>query len=356
MNKKRVTVQDIADELGLSRNTVSKAINGTGSIAEDTKQKIFQTAAQLGYKQFAMPAAIVPETKSSPILPRHKEISLFTHTLLGQSHFGSKLLDSFQQRIGEYGYILTVYMIRDYEIQNLCLPINFNPERSDGIMCLEVFSESYSQFLSSQKIPLLFVDTVVNHMDLNLLADCIYMENRTSSYRMLKSLVQNGCKHISFVGDRMHCHSFYERWSAYCQIHTDYNLQLEMDCCILDADSELYFDLDWLTEKLKALPHMPEAFFCANDSLAIAIMKALRQLNYKIPDDVMVCGFDNSTEATVVEPPLTTVQIPSSSMGYIAADTLISRIDHPATPFRTTYIKTDVIFRESTKQNIKVTT
>ncbi|MCI5614329.1 MAG: substrate-binding domain-containing protein [Agathobacter sp.] len=77
-------------------------------------------------------------------------------------------------------------------------------------------------------------------------------------------------------------------------------------------------------------------------------MRALKSLSIVVPTDVMVCGFDNSPESTIIEPPLTTVRIPSSSMGYTAADMLLSRIEHPQMPYRTTYIRTEVKYRAST--------
>lgn len=349
MSKKRVTLQDIANELGLSRNTVSKAINNTGSIAEETKNKIYQTAAEMGYKQFGLMPPV--PAAATPFVPQNfKEIALFTHSLLGSSHFGSRLLDSFQQKIGAFGYKLSVYMIRDYELEQLVFPANFNQEHTAGILCLELFSEPYSRFLCKQPIPLLFVDTVINHIDLNLSADLLYMENKTSSYLMLQSIADQGYRNISFVGDCHHCQSFYERWNAYCQIMTDQNMPVQQEHCILDHDSSPYHDTDWLSNRIRSLPSLPDAFFCANDFLAISVLKALKELNLSVPSDVMVCGFDNSPESTIIEPSLTTVKIPSSSMGFIAAELLLSRIEHHEMPYRTTYIKTDVIYRDSTKK------
>lgn len=359
MDKKRVTLQDIANELGLSRNTVSKAINNTGSIAEETKQKIFQTATEMGYKQFGLTSTLSVQTPqpASPYIhkTKNKEIALFTHSLLGGSHFGSKLLDSFQKKIGEFGYKLSIYMIRDYELENLIYPANFNEKNTAGILCLEIFSESYSRFLCNQSIPLLFVDTVVNHMELNLAADLLYMENKTSSYIMLKSIMEHGYSNIAFVGAYNHCQSFYERWCAYCQVLTDSNISINKDNCILDDDSNPYSDERWLGNRIKQLPALPDAFFCANDYLAVCTLKALKSLSISVPSSTMVCGFDNSPEATVIEPTLTTVRIPSSSMGYTAADLLLSRIDHPNIPFRTTYIRTDIIYRGSTSKIIRET-
>lgn len=354
MNKKRVTLQDIANELGLSRNTVSKAMNNTGSIADETKKKIFQTATEMEYKQFAIIPSIQSQTQShtnpSIHMTRSKEIALITHSLLGGSHFGSKLLDSFQKKIGEYGYKLSIYMIRDYELNHLIFPAYFNESNTAGILCLEIFSESYSRFLCNQSIPLLFVDTAVNHIDLNLSADLLYMENKMSSYIMLKSIMEQGYTNISFVGDYSHCQSFYERWDAYCHIMTDWNIPIKEENCILDDDSNPYADVKWMSNRIHSLPSLPDAFFCANDFLAISTLKALKSLSIPVPSSIMVCGFDNSPESTIIEPTLTTVQIPSLSMGYTAADLLLSRIDHPQIPFRTTYIRTDVIYRSSTSR------
>lgn len=120
--------------------------------------------------------------------------------------------------------------------------------------------------------------------------------------------------------------------------------------CILDDDSNPYYDVEWLSNRIRHLPFLPDAFFCANDYLAVCMVKALKKLNVSIPSDIMICGFDDAPEATIITPPLTTVCIPSRSMGYIASELLLSRIKHPDMPYRTTYVKTDVVFRASTNR------
>ena len=348
MNNK-VTLQDIADALGISRNTVSRALNNADTVSDATRNKIFQKATEMGYKQFTL-ASPFSDASSAPVSGGANEIALFTHSFPGTSHFGTKLLDSFQQKIGELGYKLSFYIIRDYEIQQLCFPMNFNQEHTAGILCLELFSESYSEFLCKQQLPILFVDTVFNHNDLNLQADLLYMENQTSTYLMLREFLNSGYRNISFVGDRFHCQSFYERWKSYCAVMADHNLSVNTDNCILDSDSNPYGDTDWLSNRIRMLPALPDVFFCANDYLAIATLKALKQLNYSVPDDVLLCGFDDSPEATIIDPTLTTIRIHSSSMGFTAAELLLSRISHPNMPYRTTYVKTDIIYRDSTNK------
>lgn len=349
MNNK-ITLQDIADALGISRNTVSRALNNTGTVSDITRDKIFQKAAEMGYKQFPILSAIA-ETSSPAPLGTANEIALFTQSFPGGSHFGTKLLDSFQKKIGDFGYKLSIYIIRDSEIEQLCFPANFNQRHTAGIICMELFSEAYSDFVCRQKLPALFVDTVFNHNDLNLQADLLYMENRTSVYLMLKELIQDGWRNISFIGDRFHCQSFYERWETYCAVMADYSVTINFDNSILDSDSSPYGDVTWLSQRIKRLPALPDAFFCANDYLAICTLKALKYINISVPDDVLLCGFDDAPESVIVEPAITTIRIPSDSMGYIAAELLMSRISHPSMPYRTTYVKTKIMYRDSAKKS-----
>jgi len=345
--RKRVTIQNIADELGISRNTVSKAINSTGSISDETRDKIFQKAAEIGYNQYSMLSPIQENITSTTV--NNKEIALLTHSLIGNSHFCSSLINTFEKKISKQGYRLSIYTIGDSEIDSLLFPANFSYDNTDGIICIELFSQVYSEFLCTQGIPTLFVDTAVNISDLNLASDILYMENHGSVYIMLKEIIEKGYSNISFVGDRFKCNSFYERWKGYCDVLNDYNITVNPSNCILDNGSYPYMDSKWLSKRISSLPKLPEVFFCANDFLAISTLKALRKLNYSVPKDILLCGFDNSIESQIIEPSLSTVNIPSFSMGYIAADLIISRIEFPDMSYRTTYVKTNVLLRESTK-------
>ena len=345
--KKRVTIQNIAVQLGISRNTVSKAINSTGSISDKTRDKVIQKATEIGYNQFSILSPVQENIASTAV--SNKEIALLTHSLIGNSHFCSNLLNTFEKKISKQGYRLSIYTIGDTELDSLLLPANFNYDNTDGIVCIELFSKVYSEFLCTHGIPTLFVDTAANISDLNLASDILYMENHDSVYIMLKEIIEKGYRNISFVGDRFYCNSFYERWKGYCNVLNDHNITVSPSNCILDNDSSPYMNSEWLSRRIASLPKLPEVFFCANDFLAISTLKALKKLNYSVPEDILLCGFDNSIESQIIEPALSTVNIPSFSMGYIASDLILSRIEFPDLPYRTTYIKTNVLLRESTK-------
>ena len=345
--KRKVTIQDIADALNISRNTVSKAINGTGSVAKDTKTKIYNKAAELGYKQFSMLNQIIAETTTPQT---NYEIALFSHSVLNTSHFSSSLLNTFQERISALGYRLSMYTIRDDFMFQCELPANFNYEFTKGIIVIEMFDEKYTEFLCNLEIPTLFIDTFANTDRQKLKSDIMYMENFNCSYQMTLTLITNGYKEIGFVGDYLHCHSFYERWCGYRQAMYDSSLDNYNEYCILENDNLPYYNPELLASKIKALPCLPEAFVCANDYIAIDVIRALKSMNCTIPDDIKICGFDNSTESKIIDPPLTTANIPGDSMGHFAAETLLSRIQNPELSYRTIYVQTQIINRLSTQK------
>jgi len=211
---------------------------------------------------------------------------------------------------------------------------------------VELFDADYSKLLCSLGKPILFADTFWQDTHNDLPADVLMMENKYSTSKMVQMIIQNGARHLSFVGDRNHCLSFYERWDGFCHALSLTGIPVDDSINIIDIDA-LYWNTDWLTKRINSLPQLPDAFICANDALAIQLITTLKKLNIRIPDDVLVCGFDNAPETSIVDPPLTTVNIPSDKMGFLAAQKLFMRMQNPGLPFETSYIRTQLIFRKS---------
>ena len=142
--KKKVTIQDIADALGISRNTVSKAINNTDGLADATRERILQKAIEMGYKQFSYVGTLTDLSRPVPTTAISErgfvgEIALLTTTFLGQSHFASLMLDKFQQELSQLGYILSTHRVDANNLARKTLPITFLQERVSAIVCIEMF-------------------------------------------------------------------------------------------------------------------------------------------------------------------------------------------------------------------------
>ncbi len=343
MARKRVTLQDIADACGLSRNTVSKVFNGRGSVPDATKKTVMQKAQELGYALIADNLSVADEP------PVMQNIALLTKNKSLNHSFGSLLITGFTDQICRAGYTLKMYDISDEELAQKSLPPHLLLKDIAGILGIELFDKGYIDMLSTIGLPMIFVDSFSGSVTSLMRSDLICMENYASVSFLTRHLIAAGARRIGFVGDIMHCMSFHERWRGFCSAMQEAGLSPADECSILAKDSAPYGNPDWLLMQLDKMPRIPDAFVCANDYLAIQLMTALKRKGLSIPTDIMVTGFDGSPESLIVEPSLTTAQIPSADVGRITADILLNRIQNPTRPFIRTYVQTVPILRGSTR-------
>lgn len=337
--KSKVTIQDIADALGISRNTASKALNGVESIPAVTRDKVVKKAMELKYKQFSY-----METASE----KQGNIALLTCNLPNSSHFGSLLISGLEKEISKQGYTLSIYFVRENDINSMTLPGNFEPSNVAGIFCIEMFSKEYSKLITDLGIPTIFIDCAADMMYPELKADLVLMENEHSTYCVTRKLIDYGYESFGFVGDYNHCKSFNERWTGFNKALAEAGIAVDPAHSIVAPDRNFVLEENWMEQQLYALRECPSVFICANDFIAISVIKSLKNKGIRVPEDIAVCGFDDASESRVVEPHLTTVHIYSSQMGIISAEMLLSRIKDNTMPYRVTHVATDIVYRDST--------
>ena len=342
---KKVTIQDIADALGVSRNTVSKAINNTEGLADATREKILQKAVEMGYKQFSYVGTFAAVANAGEALPSpgfRGEIALLTTMFLAQSHFASLMLDKLQQELSQLGYTLNTHRISAENLTQGTLPMTFVPERTSAVVCIEVFDMAYADRICSLGLPTLFVDGPVKRFGAQPRADQLYMDNTAEISRFVYECLQRGWRKIGFIGDYMHCQSFFERYDAFRSTMRMAGAEVDERFILTDSRPEA------LLESIRALPALPDLFLCANDFAAFDAMQALEELGKTVPEDVMLCGFDDCAESRSCRPPLTTIHIHTQVMAFSAVQLLISRIKEPSLDYRIVHTQTDLIEREST--------
>ena len=338
---KKVTIQDIADALGVSRNTVSKAINNADGLAEVTREKILQKAVEMGYKQFSYVQSLYRSAETARPEPKG-EIALLTTFYFGGSHFAGTMLDGLQRELGQLGYRINIHMVQPEDIQKKTLPFTFLPEEVSAAVCVEMFDWAYDKMLCELGLPILFVDSPVRFNGRALPADHLYMDNTTELSRLLNAALKKGLRRIGFLGDYMHCQSFFERYMAFRTVMLLADVPVDERFIIRGNNTlELFQELENLTE-------MPDLFVCANDFVAYDALRILRKLGRSVPEDVMLCGFDNAPESRMVVPAITTFHIHTQIMAYSAAQLLVSRIQEPSLDYRRIYTETELVLREST--------
>lgn len=343
MALRRVTMQDIADACGLSRNTVSKIFNGRGAVPEGTRKMVLEKAQKLGYRQ-------VPEDEQARGDSRAQNIALFTSHMPADFHFGTSFVPAFAGHLSRAGYTLMVYELSEEEFRENRLPDHVNLDQTAGVLGIELFSRTYLEKICDLGLPAIFVDAYAGANTSILRYDLVSMENVASTITMTNRMIDSGAWRLGFVGDLNHCNSFHERWIGFNMAIDKAGLVLDRDLSILDRDGPEYSDPKWLAEKLRMMPVIPDGLVCANDFIALHMMTALKQMGLPVPGRVMVSGFDGTPQSAVVEPALTTAQIPGTEIGKLAAEILLDRIETPDRPYRTTYVNTVPQLRASTQR------
>ena len=343
MALRRVTIQDVANACGLSRNTVSKVFNNRGAVQDPTRQLVLKKAQELGYFQIASEEAVQPELHS-------QNIALLTRHMPVDYHFGTFFIPAFAAQLSRSGYTLMMYELSEEELRQGSLPAHINLDQTAAILGIELFDQSYIGIISDLGLPVLLVDGACGAATSLLNCDMISMENLASTIALVNHVISKGARSIGFVGDADHCNSFHERWIGFYTALSNAGLPLNRELCVLDRDDAPYNDAEWLADRIRRMPQLPDALICVNDYIAIHTITAVKRIGLSIPDEIMVAGFDGTAQSAVVAPSLTTVQIPGAEIGRTAADVLLNRIKNPGRPPISVYVKTAPIWRESTNR------
>ncbi|MCR4707715.1 MAG: LacI family DNA-binding transcriptional regulator [Clostridiales bacterium] len=344
--KKKATIQDIADALGMSRNTVSKAINNSEGLADATRERILKKAIEMDYKQFsyvrAFASASGTATDETSVPSYQGEIALFTTVFLAQSHFASLMMDKVQREFSQLGYTLNTHRVREENLRDKTLPITFRKDQVRAVICVEMFDREYDEMVCELDVPVLFVDGPAKRDGVSLPVDQLYMDNTTEITRLIRKMLEQGIRRIGFIGNCDYCQSFYERYLAFRTAMLMADVPVDSRFIIRDSKQEN------LAESLRALPELPDLFICANDFAAFDAIEALAALGKTVPDDVMLCGFDDCAESRTSKPPLTTIHIHTQVMAFAAIQLIMTRMKVPTLDYRTVHTQTDLIEREST--------
>jgi LacI family transcriptional regulator len=337
--KNSVTIQDIANSLNMSRNTVSKALNGK-SVPAKTRNAVLNAAIEMGYKGYKMAA-----NGNSKL--GQKRLVILSTRLLMSINYASYVLKGIEESLSDYDIELLQFRITDAASFSKFMKY-LNEYKVDGIICMEFFNSDFITQLLEQGQALLFMDFPFEDLSAYGKYDVIMPESFNVIRNFCTNLIQKEkCKTFGFVGDCFHCRSFYDRFLGMREAMFLSGLTYNPQYSIMKNDSEPY-DPDSLADILKTFSEIPDCFVAANDSIAISLLSALKKLGIAVPQKVKIVSFDNVPEAKKTEPPLTTVNINKTSLGKKTVSLLFDRIANPMQSNQTIYIASKIIVRSTT--------
>lgn len=337
--KKNVTIQDIANALNLSRNTVSKALNGK-HVPVKTRNTVINAAIEMGYKGYKLAAA------SDGALGQKRFLILSSRLLMNMNYY-IFVLRGIEEDLENYDIELV-----QFSITNSASFSKFkryvSDNKVDGIICIEFFESNYIAELLDLGLPLVFLDFPLYDSALRGKYDIILPESQNVIKNFCMQMIkEEACHTFGFVGDYLHCRSFYERFTGMREALFLSGLPVDLQYSILHDDSMSY-EPEVLEKAVSSLPALPDCFIAANDTIAISLLKALKSLKILVPADIKVIGFDNIAESKHTAPPLTSVNVNKTALGKRIINLLLDRVANPLQANQIIYISSNIVIRSST--------
>lgn len=339
--KKAVTIQDIADQLNLSRNTVAKALNGK-YVPDKTREKILKKAIELNYKSYSALNSNLDSKKKYRLL-------LVSGKPLININFFIPIIKGIENYCYQCDYELVQYIFNNDKNNFEELASYVKSINPDGIIGIEFFDIEIINKLKKLNIPLCFYDFDSMGIDGNENLDVILASSKEPVSKIVKMINQKyGIKKFCFVGDCTHCLSFKHRYIG--MLETLYMLDIEHNKSfdILRTDNFDYGNPQAILSEIIKLKRRPDCYICANDFIARNTVNALKLLGVNVPEKALVVGYDNVVESKHSVPGITTFDVNKEYIGIETVKTIVQRIEQKDGPTKIILINPTLFIRDST--------
>lgn len=337
MDKRQITLKDIAKALNLSPSTVSRAMKNHPAISNETKKLVQEYAAKHKYKPNTL-AMRLRTNKNNTIGVIVPEIVHF---------FFSTVLAGIQDEAEAENYNLIICHSNESYEREVKSVETLLDARVCGILASQSKSTAlfdHFQEVLDNNVYLVFFDRICTGIN----TDKVVVDDYAGAFNAVDYMVRRGCQRIAFLGAKPSLPIANNRRMGYEDALREHKLPINKKWMHVCDTSELVYQI--VPEMLKE-ETIPDAFFCINDETAAYCMQVLKANGYKVPEDVSVCGFTNSYITEVTDPTLTSVDQYGYEMGKEAARLLINRIEGREVKkgVVSKVIKTELVVRNSTK-------
>jgi len=340
--EKEVTIYDIAKRLNISAATVSRGLQDHPGINKNTKKKILNAAAEMGYRSNSFASSLRKKRSNiiGVIVPRLN------------SNFMSDVIAGIEKVVNEANYNLFISQSLESmkkEVSNAKAMFN---NRVDGLLVSLAYDTNdiaHFEAFVKKGIPVIFFDRVIEHKR----CPSIFIDNYKAAYQITAHLVEQGCTRIMHIGGSLLRNVYIDRFNGYKQALADNSMAFSDDLLIVnDLSAQSGVDA---ARTILDMRQKPDGVFVANDLCAISCMQELKKHGVKIPADIAFAGFNNDPTSCVIEPNLTTIDYKGHEMGEVAAKILIGHLNSQADLQQThsLILRSELIIRESSLKSKK---
>lgn len=311
--KKAVSLKDLANELGVSISTVSRALKNSPEIGPEMKAKVKSLAKKRGYRPNPFAISLL---KNAPRI-----IGVIVPDIV--THYYSSIISGINDIARKNGYsTIITSSYEQFEQEKQCLEDLVNLRVEGIIACLSQDTNTFTHFesLHEQNVPLVFFDRIC----LKDKFSSVITNNAESAQEATNHLIHTGSERIAFIGGANHLEIVKQRKHGYLNALRAHKKPIEKELVFC---KEIGYEAGYEGASfLLSLPNPPDALLAMNDSLAFGAMKAIKDKGLKIPKDVALIGYTDETHSNYVDPPLTAVTHQTYKMGEEACRLLLQQI------------------------------
>jgi len=331
----KVTITDIAKKAGVSKMTVSRVINKTGSVAEETRENIENIIREMNYHPDHIARSLSSKSTRTIgiVIPKKEKIFM--------DNYIAHVLSGVSEVLKEKGYRIMLFPVdvdNEFEVSGLA-----QGNLVDGLILLKISdNDDYIKKLSEGKMPTIRINNREDGDKINF----IDSENIKGAKLAMDYLYQKGHRKIGFVCGRLDESNGMDRFVGYKESLQELGLKYNENWVIKgDFDKDL---ANKNAEKLLAQKDKPTAIFSSDDYMAFGVIEKILEMGYKVPEDFAVVGFDDIDVASILKPALTTIQQPMHDLGAEAAQILLDIIHGKLeTPVKR-FLDVKLVVRETT--------
>jgi len=310
-------IKDIAKLAAVSPATVSLVLNDKPGVGEDTRVRIHRIAKELGYEapKSSDAAGVASDTICFLHIARHGHTVNRDHDV-----FIADYIEGLGQGAKAEGLSLQVFTFKTTPIDKIVETARAQDAKGFVILGTELSFTDAAAFSALNK-PLVFIDTFHNFLPF----DFVDMNNEDSIFTIVAHLEERGHRRIGFVRSSMETRNFKLREEGF---------RASMKRLALDLDERFVFPVDstfhGAQEDMKTIitsgAELPTALVCANDIIACGCLRAIQDAGIHVPEDLSLVGFDDLPLTSVVDPPLTTIQVSKERISRMAVRLLTDRL------------------------------
>jgi LacI family transcriptional regulator len=303
----------VARAARVSVATVSRALNDSGPVRDDTRRRVRDAAQNLRFTPHGAARSLITS--------RTNTLGVLLPDLYGE--FFSEIIRGIDRSAQRAGYQLLLSSARNAhdEVEGAFRAMY---GRVDGLVLMAPDVQLAEWFAQHREgTPIVFINSPVASAD----ARVITIDNHGGAYQMVKHLVEKGHRRIAIIRGAVSNHDAAERLGGY---------RAALDDCELPRDPQLELQGDFsegagyrAARAVLRLKPRPTAIFAANDAMAIGALSALREEGVAVPGEIAVAGFDDIPIARYASPPLSSVHVPIAQLGERAMDLLLGAITGP---------------------------